>query len=232
VGPEGRRQTREHILIQSGCRRDHRTAWRVTVLGFALLAGLAGVAQAFGQPDFTVESESGPFQIRSYPALTIAAVQESGSRSSAVSRGFRTLAHYIFGHNSQRREFAMTAPVLQKPPTRQELRQSGSAAGSSTDWEIQFILPAGTAPRDLPLAEDQRIEFRQAAAARFAVVRFSGFWSDANFAAHTARLMTFLKERQLIPRGPAVYAYYDPPWTPWFWRRNEVQIQIAESVAP
>jgi hypothetical protein len=29
-------------------------------------------------------------------------------------------------------------------------------------------------------------------------------------------------------RGEPVYARYNPPWTPWFWRRNEILIELVE----
>ena len=32
----------------------------------------------------------------------------------------------------------------------------------------------------------------------------------------------------LAPAGPPVYARYDPPWTPWFLRRNEVLVPLAD----
>jgi hypothetical protein len=36
-----------------------------------------------------------------------------------------------------------------------------------------------------------------------------------------------MSARGLTPEGPAVYAYYNDPFTPGFLRRNEVMIDIA-----
>lgn len=62
---------------------------------------------------------------------------------------------------------------------------------------------------------------------RMAAVTFSGFWSDFNLQSHRAQLLDFLKKHKLTALGAPVYAYYDPPWTPWFWRTNEVLVEIA-----
>jgi hypothetical protein len=36
----------------------------------------------------------------------------------------------------------------------------------------------------------------------------------------------------LAPAGTPVIARYNPPFTPWFLRRNEVQIEIEPSQEP
>jgi hypothetical protein len=55
----------------------------------------------------------------------------------------------------------------------------------------------------------------------------AGFWSDSNLQAHQAQLSEFLNRHQLTALSAPTYAYYDPPWTPWFWRTNEVLVDIA-----
>jgi DNA gyrase inhibitor GyrI len=59
-----------------------------------------------------------------------------------------------------------------------------------------------------------------------AAIRFSGSWSEERFQEHTEQLLTWLKEQGLIATGTPVIARYDPPWTPWFMRRNEVLVEL------
>jgi hypothetical protein len=61
---------------------------------------------------------------------------------------------------------------------------------------------------------------------RVAVIQFSGLWSDANLKSHETQLLQWLQGRKLVAAGPPTYAYYDPPWTPWFLRTIEVMIDI------
>ena len=187
---------------------------------------------------YSVEIDAQPFQVRDYPARLEALVQVSGSREQAVNAGFRLLAKYIFGGNRSRAKIAMTAPVLQTPEPAAASRKPGAAAelpsadatvtagAAGTGWEVAFIMPAGYALGTLPAAEDARIRFRAVPPQRLAAVAFSGFWTDANFRAHAQDLQRFLAQRRLHARSAPIYAFYDPPWTPWFWRTNEVHIVV------
>ncbi len=187
---------------------------------------------------YTVEIDAKPFQVRDYPARLEAVVQVAGSRDQAVNTGFRVLAKYIFGGNRTHAKIAMTAPVLQTPQPAPASRNpaaaprlppadatvTGGAAG--TGWEVAFVMPAGYALERLPAPDDARIRFRAVTAQRLAAVTFSGFWTDANFLTHAADLERFLAGRHLHALSAPAYAFYDPPWTPWFWRTNEVHIVV------
>jgi len=59
------------------------------------------------------------------------------------------------------------------------------------------------------------------------VLRFSGGWSAEKCKAKEAELRASLGDRGWIPVGRAVFARYDPPFKPWFLRRNEVMIPVT-----
>jgi effector-binding domain-containing protein len=122
------------------------------------------------------------------------------------------LAAYIFGGNGRRQSIAMTAPVAQTP-----------AAGA---WTVRFTMPRAYALNALPKPNDPRVRLTALPAGRFAVIRFSGLASKGDVAARTRQLAAFAQSRHLTTTGPASLAQYDPPWTPWFMRRNEVMLPI------
>ena len=121
----------------------------------------------------------------------------------------------------------MTAPVIE---ARADGALTGSAlvepAGSSPSWVIRFVMPRGFSLAALPKPDDLSIRLREEPPTRLAVLRFSGLAGDADLAAKTGELKSILKSRNLVPAGPPVVAQYNPPWTPWFMRRNEVMIPI------
>jgi hypothetical protein len=43
------------------------------------------------------------------------------------------------------------------------------------------------------------------------------------------KLQDGLKQAGLAPQGEPVWARFDPPWTPWFLRRNEIWIELDPS---
>jgi hypothetical protein len=62
-----------------------------------------------------------------------------------------------------------------------------------------------------------------------AALRFSGTWGEERFMEHEQQLRELMAEHGLEPVGEAVYARYNPPFTPWFMRRNEILIPVVET---
>jgi len=184
----------------------------------------ASSAMAVETPDYKVVSKQGDFELRDYPAQTVAEVVVEGDQQAAVSMGFRRLASYIFGANSGGQKIAMTAPVVQSPMT------SGPISVSALDakrWTVRFDMPRAHDLANLPKPDNAAIRLLTLPPARIAAVRFSGLMSEAAAAKETALLLDYIKTSGLKPSGPPTLAQYDPPWTLWFLRRNEVLIPVA-----
>ena len=92
---------------------------------------------------------------------------------------------------------------------------------------MQFVLLKGQTLESLPRPDDARVTLRALPPRRFAVIRYSGTWSDANFEEHLALLRAAMAREKLIPLGEPVWARYDPPFKPWFLRTNEILIEVA-----
>ncbi len=198
----------------------------VLALGFTL-AGCGGVAVE--EPKYTSVLQDGAFSVREYPALTVAEVTVPGGQWRAANAGFRLLAGYIFGGNARRQGIAMTAPVTQAQagetiPMTAPVTQTQGDAG----WVVRFIMPAGATPESLPVPNDGRVRLAVVPAGRVAVVRFSGWALSGAVAARTGALREWMARRGLVARGAATLAQYDPPWTLWFLRRNEVMVPVGE----
>jgi hypothetical protein len=79
----------------------------------------------------------------------------------------------------------------------------------------------------LPRPTDPRVVLRSTPPARFAVLRFSGLARPADVEAKSKDLLMRLPAHGLRALGPVSLAQYNPPWTPWFMRRNEVMVEVA-----
>lgn len=181
------------------------------------------------EPAFSVVIQEGDFEVRDYPALIAAEVAVTGSRDEASNAGFRLLAGYIFGGNTRRQSIAMTAPVVQQRTTSETIAMTAPVTQSGGDraWVVRFVMPSSYTMETLPTPNDARVRLVSVPSQRFAVVRFSGLARPADVERRTASLRAFLERRQLSVAGAASLARYDPPWTPWFMRRNEVWIPLA-----
>jgi hypothetical protein len=94
-------------------------------------------------------------------------------------------------------------------------------------WKVRFMMPSGRTPENLPRPNDPDIRFRVEPAREMAVVTFSGVAREEEYRTQADRLRRWLASRGLTPQGEATLAQYDPPWTPWFMRRNEVLLEIT-----
>ena len=93
------------------------------------------------------------------------------------------------------------------------------------------MLPKGVTAASAPEPLDVRVQLREVLPSQVAVIRYSGFWSDANYNRHLAQLQGALNKAGLTWSGEPVYARYNPPFTPWFLRRNEIWLQLTGAAA-
>jgi hypothetical protein len=199
-----------------------------------LLLSTGNVAMATEEPAFTAIVDDGVFQVREYPALAVAETRVAGDRGRASGTGFRILAGYIFGGNTRRESIAMTAPVLQSPPSGETIAMTApvSQTEAGDAWVVRFMMPSGYTMETLPKPNDPRVTLTMMPPARVAVVRFSGWANDREFQRRRAELEQWMAKRGLRTVGPASYAQYDDPWTPGPQRRNEVMLPVAPITKP
>ena len=87
-------------------------------------------------------------------------------------------------------------------------------------------MPSAWTLETLPEPNDARVLLRAIPARTIAVLRYSGTWSQSRYEEPLKKLQDALQQAGLPWHGEAVWARYDPPWTPWFWRRNEILLKL------
>ena len=203
------------------------------VFGAALFSTLALTtfsmpSHATEEPEYQVVRELADIEVRQYAAYAVAEVLVPGPAGEAGNQAFPILAGYIFGKNKGERKFAMTAPVTQAAvPVKLDMTTPVTQIVSPGGYLVQFVLPKGVTAASAPEPLDARIQLREVQPTRFAVIRYSGFWSESNYAEHLAKLQAALRAADLAWEGEAVYSRYNAPFTPWFMRRNEVWLRLS-----
>lgn len=202
----------------------------VAALALSLLLGACSMFQDFDEPAYTVEASSGAIEIRQYAPAVVAEV--SLPKDGGMNDGFRLLFDYITGANIANKEIPMTAPVTRsaEQATSQEIPMTAPVIRqNSGEAEVMaFYMPNDFTLKTTPQPTDDRITIRELPAKRVGAIKFSGFWSDSNFQKHLSQLTEYLASNDYTPTGEPIRAYYDDPFTPWFLRRNEVMIELAE----
>ena len=196
-----------------------------TVILAAVLWGpiMSNVEQA----RYDVIETHGAIEIRDYAPMIVAEVSVPGDREKAISDGFRLIADYIFGNNIPSREVAMTAPVIQQPGEKIAMTAPVIQQGSERLWVVRFVMPSAYTMHALPRPKNSEVILREIAGKRFAVIRFSGLARANSLSAHTKELEAFILENNLQTVSEPTYAFFNPPWTLPFLRRNEVMIEIG-----
>ncbi|HZY50668.1 MAG TPA: heme-binding protein [Devosia sp.] len=183
---------------------------------------------AVEEPKYTALVSDGACELRRYAPVIVAEVRVTGEMQAATNAGFRLLAGYIFGGNDARKSVAMTAPVTLAASTGTKIAMTApvTLAGREGDWIVQFTMPRQWSLETLPVPNDPRVRLRPVPEMLMAVLKFSGLTSPPRVARKSAELAAWAAERDLEISGTPSLARYDPPWTPWFMRRNEVMVQV------
>lgn len=181
------------------------------------------------EPKFKIVLAENDFEIRDYEPRIVAETVVRGEFSEVANAGFRRLADYIFGNNTKREEIAMTAPVSQEPRS-EKIAMTAPVAqekGADGNWVITFTMPSSYSMESLPKPNSELVVLRRLPSSKFAVVKFSGFNRQSTVLEKTAALEKWLSSKAFKSSGKEpLYARYNPPWTPWFLRRNEVLIEL------
>lgn len=185
-------------------------ATRLLTLILMLLIG--HYAMATEEPTFEVLAETEDYEVRRYDAYIVAEVDVDGK--SADNQGFRTLAGYIFGDNESSEKMQMTAPVESRD------------AGKSDEITYGFVMESKYTLETLPTPNNERIRLLERPSRIVAVRQFSGRWSQENITKHEESLLKALADDGISLTGDVELARYDPPFKPWFLRRNEVMVPI------
>ncbi|MGI9461764.1 MAG: SOUL family heme-binding protein [Alphaproteobacteria bacterium] len=187
------------------------------------------------EPAFKVLSSQKNIQIRQYAPYIVAEVTVNGKRREAANQGFRLIADYIFGGNQSKKnsatseKIAMTAPVIQAQNTSEKIAMTAPVIQELTSggqWIVQFIMPAEYTMATLPVPNNSKVRLLSVPAKKWAVIKFSGLWSDRAINQKWAVLQNYIKHNQLDMVGRPRTAFYNAPITLPPFRRNEVMVEI------
>ncbi len=179
------------------------------------------------QPKYTVLESQGGIEVRQYAPIIVAEVEVKGERMKALNQGFRLIADYIFGNNLSSKKVAMTAPVTQEPGERIAMTAPVTQDGSGESWKVRFVMPEQYTLDTLPKPKNPAVHLIPIPARKVVAIRFSGSNTDKNINSHRDQLVKYIEEHKLVVIGPSTTAFYNPPWTLPFLRRNEITFELS-----
>ena len=165
---------------------------------------------------YKVIKADGAFELREYETLHLAKVTlpSSDTRSKKMDGGFMKLFRFIDGQNEQEEKISMTTPVIM---------ERGEKESS-----MSFVMPESSVIKGLPAPKGE-VKLDKIPAVKIAALRFSGVSNETKEAEQLTALLAWMKKGNLSPELTPLFAYYDPPWTLGFMRRNEVLLRVKEN---
>ena len=197
----------------------------VLALGAAMIGPIMSNVEV---PAYKILKKDQNIEIRQYPPLIIAEVKTAGSRHASISDGFRILADFIFGNNEGEKQLSMNAPITQQEGIKIAMTAPVQQEKTDAEWATSFIMPSKFSIDTIPNPINDRIKIIQIPSKRYAVITFAGRSTEENLTKHTTELEKYMNGSSYSKVGNAKYAFYNPPWTLPFLRRNEVQFELTE----
>ena len=208
--------------------RKKHILWLVVTALFVAAILWRPIVSNVEQARYTVVKAEGNIEIRDYDPMIVAETEISGERKEAINQGFRIIADYIFGNNMGNNTVAMTAPVMQEAGQKLAMNAPVTQQGDGNNWIVRFVMPSQYSLDSLPKPNNVAVKLTKVLGKRFAVIRFSGVASADSLKLREAELKSYFDRNHLMAIGQTTYAFFDPPWTLPFLRRNEIMMEISK----
>jgi hypothetical protein len=211
---------------------DTRSSQFIAFFIFISLLFIPGyeTAMAIEEASYTVIEKNGDFELRQYVPQIVAETIIEGDFDKVGNEGFSRLFGYISGNNTKKQSISMTAPVSQEAGSEKiPMTAPVNQEQVGNKWHISFLMPSNYTLETLPEPTDKRIVLKLIPSRNVAAITYSGTWSRSRYEEHKAILEKAMSNRKLKPIGEYIFARYNPPFMPWFLRRNEVLVTVELS---
>lgn len=209
-------------------KRKRKTFFYFWIIFFGFTVYFSGgPLMAIETTPYRVLLKDGNFELRQYEPYITAETWVDGEKDNVDNEGFRRLFNYISGNNRKKQAISMTAPVTREK-TSEKIAMTSPVTQEKTGgrYRITFKMPSAYTLDTLPEPLDSRVVLKLEPARLLAAVRYSGTWNLQHFDEYQGRLKDWLSGQGLKSVGEPIWARYDPPYKPWFLRRNEVLIPV------
>jgi len=162
-------------------------------------------------PKYTVLKSYDDFELRQYGSMILAqTVMQSASYENTSRQGFRTVASYIFGGNSENKKIAMTAPVIME---------------MGDDTKMSFVMPKQHSMESLPEPSSEEVKILKVSPKKYAVITFPGYANNKKIDKYAKKLLKSIKSEGLETVGNVKFMGYNAPWQV-IGRKNEIAVEV------
>ena len=202
----------------------------IALIFFSGLFYIVRGAMATEEAKYSVLEKQNNFELRQYEPQIVAETFVDGNFKDVGNEGFRRLFGYISGNNRKKQSISMTAPVSQEADYEKiAMTAPVNQVKMNGTWRITFLMPPTYTMDKLPEPQDSRIRLKDVPGRLMAAYRYSGTWDKHRYEEMKNQLMRLIEEQGLRAVAEPIFARYNPPFMPWFLRRNEVLVQVESA---
>lgn len=203
--------------------------WILILIGVVIAWSLWGYfSSRVEQAAYTVLEKKDGYEVRQYAPRIVAQTTVQGGYGKSLNEGFTIIAGYIFGGNTTQTKIAMTAPVLDRAVSSENIPMTAPVMATlgGESHVVSFVMPSSYTLETLPKPNDSRVQLVEVPAQKMAVRTFSWFWSESRVAKMESQLRAALVRDGATVVGAPQFAGYNAPWTPPWMVRSEVMIEV------
>ena len=165
----------------------------------------------YESPKYSVNLKDNNFEIRTYSAFYI--VEYDNDSDPNISNGFGTLFSYISKDNDGSEKISMTVPVIEEVKNGKK--------------KMAFVVPAEYGDQ-IPTPKNSHLTVKKFDKGLFAVIRYSGLSTKEKEAKMKSNLFKWLSEVGYEVQSNYMLAFYNGPFTPPMFRRNEIMVRVTK----
>ncbi len=174
-------------------------------------------------------------EIREYPEEIWATAIAQDENSA-----FGPLFRYISGENEKGEKIEMTTPVVTPAPPAntksapvegEMIEMTAPVVTKDTEegLSMAFIMPERFDIQTIPRPTSSDVEIQRIEPRILATIRFSGYMNEGSYRENLERLNKTLEAKGILTKGEPLLMQYNDPWTPPFYRRNEIALQVVNN---
>lgn len=164
----------------------------------------------YESPDYELVLQEEPFELRKYAPFYL--VEYDNDQDPDIENGFNALFSYIGSNNSENQKIRMTIPVIEDVKAHKK--------------KMAFVVPKEFG-QTIPKPKNKHLSVVAFEAGLYAVIVFSGRSTESIEHEKSELLHHWIEKKQWEIQSNDKLAFYNAPFTPGIFRRNEILIKIA-----
>ena len=167
----------------------------------------------YESPEYKIIEKEDEFEVREY--VDFYTVEYDNIDDPEIAGGFRTLFKYISSDNVEKEKINMTVPVIEEVTHEKK--------------KMAFVVP-GKFADNIPVPKNKNLKVKKFTTGLFGAIRYSGSSNEFKEEKMKKKLYEWIESRGYEKNSSCMLAFYNPPFVPPMFRRNEILVRIVKKV--